>query len=298
MGPSPADPEGSPGVVEGAFSGKVRFFFLMVSIYGMLMLVMIPCWNCLVLLQSWVFAQLIGAQAPLTFLLLLLGLVCLFIGMLMFFFHSTKVEAQTFQTIVMMGSAILTLLGVVFMLFGHEVAELARSAQKDVEHNCPFAKATQPLYVESKMLYALRFQEECASMTSVEQCQGYRPSAPAQVLKNLEINFKCSTFCTEVEPPDEDFPVTLFSRANYRPSCQMVLVRNLRYYVEDMGMQAYFQGCMLVLTSAAIGFLKLLGFCAPQRRLFGKAPPAQAPQAGDGGQYGAARYVDSRGILR
>jgi len=266
---------------------KLQGFFMIVSLYAMLMLVMIPCWNCLTLLHSWTYTQLLGTKVPLTFLLVLLGLVGFHFIILLLFFRTARPEVQTFQTIVMIGSAVLTLLGVTFMLFGHEVAELSRRAQKDVEHDCPFARTTQPLYVEAKVLYALRFQPDCAGRTSVEECRGFTSTYSAQVLRSMELDFKCSTFCVDAEPPNTQYPRTLFSAANYQPSCQMMLVRNLRYSVEDMGLQAYFQGCMLVLTSAAIGLLKLLGACVPQRR-FHKASP---------GGYGATRYTSGRGAL-
>jgi len=282
------------GNIQSDFAKKFRFFLMIVSLYGMSMLVMIPCWNCLVLLKSWTYTQLLGTKAPLTFLLLLVALVCLLFATLTMFFRSTKSEVQTFQTIVMMGSAILTLLGVIFMLFGHEIAELARAAQKDVEHNCRFAQTTEPLFVESRVLYALRFHKECAIEPSVERCPGFVPSHAAQVLKSLEAQFKCSTFCQEVESPDEDFPRTLFSQANFRPACQTMLLRNLKYYVEDLGVQAYFQGCMLVLTAATIGLLKLVGFCLPQRRPVVPKASAVPPQADD---YGSTRYIDNRGVL-
>lgn len=87
-------------------------------------------------------------------------------------------------------------------------------------------------------------------------------------------------------PPTVAYPPTLFSKANYRTSCQGMMARNLKFTAVEIGTRTFVQGVFLILIAIGVGFLMLIGFCVntkPQefQGLHGN------PQITEGGSYGA-----------
>lgn len=243
----------------------VQRFFVLLTVCSLALFVLMPMWNAVMLLSSTPHSYLFGIWPQMAFIAILLALVCSFWIGIRVFLQTAKPEVQTWQTTVMIANVVLVILGVTFMLFGHGLFELAKNVGKDLEYNCRDIEKTAALWRESEILYALRAQPDCVSQTSVRLCKGFHDNEMVDVLSAMEVDFKCSTFCNE-----PDMPVvarTLFSEAGYASSCQMMVARNLHFYIEDLGYQTYIQGCVLVLASVIMGFLKLLNFCTPHQPL-------------------------------
>jgi hypothetical protein len=236
-------------------------FFIFITIYAMLMLVMIPIWNCGILLHSVTYSYFIGSAAPLSFIIVVSSITACFTVMILVFFAWTRPEVHTGQNLVMVGGIILTVLGMTFIIFGNVLAEHAGTAQKEVLHNCEFGPLASPLYREANMLLQMKLQPACAGQMSVAQCQGFTETTASRVIRDMEHSFRCSRFCSQGSY------ITLFSPANYTSSCQMMLARSLNHYVRDVGNQTYTQGLMLALACVAAFFLNLMGACIPKRWL-------------------------------
>lgn len=244
---------------------KVRGLVLAMNAFAATMLVLIPAWNASVLAWSGVYSQVLSSPAPSVFLTVLFLIIGFYLSIAATFTRAAQSHLRTTQTLVMLVGAILTTLGVAFMLFGHEILRAAEVARHSLEHDCQMHPAFRPLFLEASVLYDLRFRPECAFKLSVEHCDSFQDSSNAQLLKRMEEMFRCSTFCTKMDPPYANYPRSLFSQASYDQSCQMALVRNLEYYVADVGTQAYYQGCLLVISSMAVAFLSLFGLCGAER---------------------------------
>merc|ERR1719203_2352243 len=111
------------------------------------------------------------------------------------------------------------------MLYGHSLFELAKAVGQEVQQNCREVERPAALWRESEILYAARARPDCVDKPSIRLCAGFRENRLAMVLRAMETDFKCSTFCN-----DPDLPAvarTLFSPAGYTSSCRMMLVRNL-----------------------------------------------------------------------
>jgi hypothetical protein len=292
---------------------QVKEFFVLLFLFSVLMLVTIPVWNSVVLLKSLAYTYVLGSAIHVEFIVWTGIEVAGFLVVILAIFSWVRPEARTGQTFLMTGFVFLTLLGITFMLYGNALWLRAESTMSMVMHNCQFGSHTKPLYEEAQLLMGIRMQPQCATLESVEQCQGFVESQESNVLKALEREFSCSRFCSTGEH------VTLFSQANYASSCQMTFARHLRTFVSDLGSQMYYEGIMLVLVCVAMFLLKLLGFCMPKSRYlaadiaqsltggrFRKAAPGPPPPsttgavpAGYGSTEAAAerpRYV-SKGVL-
>lgn len=56
-------------------------------------------------------------------------------------------------------------------------------------------------------------------------------------------------------------PLTLFSKAKYKNSCEGVAARGMRYFAGDIGNMTFYQGIYLIVIAILTGFLKICGFC-------------------------------------
>merc|ERR1719265_2018929 len=135
--------------------------------------------------------------------------------------------------------------------------------------NVPLANATQTALIQRKCkvtLWAMSMSQ-IKEASKDEQVPGQPPPDT-----NLELQY----------------PSTLFSKANYQSSCDGMAARNLRNFVEDVGLQIYYEGVVLVLVAIFIQVLKLLGFCigkprpdgiykVPESVYYGSTKPRYAP---------------------
>merc|ERR1719487_1149447 len=100
----------------------------------------------------------------------------------------------------------------------------------------------------------------------------------------MESEFRCSGFCyrttaialsakknatlakNQPKNTTSKYPPTLFSDANHLATCEGMAARDMKNFAGDVGFQTFYQGIYLVLISIATGFLKIMGFCARDKR--------------------------------
>jgi len=227
-----------------------------VSLCALLMLMVVPVWNAMLLLRSEVYGYFIGAGPPacLVALCLLLLLSWAVVA------RGVSVQADAARVLGFTGSGLLTVLGLGCMICGQACLSRAAAAANDVLTDCLWSETSAPLVKESQLLHVLRMIPACASEPTVRSCSGYIESSEARVLAAIESDLRCSMFChsaTEAAPRQ-----TLYSSANYRASCQMMVVRDLESRAGDICSQMYFEGCLLVLCAALLSLLTLVNGCA------------------------------------
>lgn len=288
----------------GVFAAGSFFFLFASGLFVISMLVVVPIWNSIALLRDATFVYLSGPALPSLLIAVCLGVVFFYAVTIFVFCQSSRPEVQTEQTILMIASVFLALLGVLLLLLATPLERSADNGYHSIWNNCQFDGRTRALYDESQALQMLRANPSCADMQSVEECTGYQRTPTAMVLKAMESHFKCSGFCfqpfsvvagtnsttqtseataggaaggsNEVGSEQEhdstraelllQYPPTLFGLANFQASCDGMAARNMRNFAGDVAVQTFYEGIMLVLVSIVIGFLKLIGFCAPHRR--------------------------------
>jgi hypothetical protein len=64
------------------------------------------------------------------------------------------------------------------------------------------------------------------------------------------------------EPLTPSTPRTLFSLQQHPASCDGMAGRKMKYFLEDVSDELFYEGVYLLCISIVVGFLKLLGFCA------------------------------------
>lgn len=81
-----------------------------------------------------------------------------------------------------------------------------------------------------------------------------------------------------------NFPPTLFSTSNFQASCEGAAARDLRFKAWDTADELYWEGVLLLFSTVAIGFFRMLQLCGKQRSEFIEAE-RQAKR------YGATQIV-------
>lgn len=80
------------------------------------------------------------------------------------------------------------------------------------------------------------------------------------------------------------FPPTLFSTSNFQASCEGAAARDLRFKAWDTADELYWTGVLLLFSTVAIGFLRMMELCGKQRSDFIEAERKAK-------RYGAAQIV-------
>lgn len=181
----------------------------------LLMLCVVPVWNALLLLQDPNYVFWAGQWSPRLIILLSVVVFVLYIASLWIFFSYSPLEAQSEQTIMMIATIFITLLGLGFMLVSLPLCRQARHTYTNLMHRCDYSLETHRLYEVSQVLQNIRRTPGCIDKYSVEECRGYQEVLPySQYLKTMENSFRCSGFCfsrpaagavpAEAAPDDEE----------------------------------------------------------------------------------------------
>lgn len=256
-----------------------RTTFVFISFFAVVMLVVIPIWNCIWILENPTIVYFIGSSIPQALVASVVAAVLFSLGAVTIFVHFAKMEVQTTQTLSMIAMSSATLVGILFVIFSMPLRERTTFASTAIYSDCAFGTPTAPLYRTYQVLHTLRNQTDCAAQVSVEDCVGYQVTHNTHILKHMETYYRCSGFCNR--PPNsarntgsqplpasnviEAIPPTLFSESNFGTSCDGAVMRNLRFSVADVGWQIYGQGLGLIIVSLLVGILQLVDFCAPRR---------------------------------
>lgn len=193
-------PQSAANVVVRAAEWQINKGSLQVSksgliCYGGLILALIcflPCWDSVQMLRSPNFVQWIGSTLPICMFVLCFLLIIFFVSMSESVFSQR--QGVNMQNIALMCSLFITMSGlllvVVSLPLSHETVEVAN----ELAYDCQGQRA-RDVALAYDTLAALRATPPCASLESVEECQGFQASPEALYLKQMEGGFRCSGFC-------------------------------------------------------------------------------------------------------
>lgn len=239
----------------------------------------LPLWNSALLLSSVLYTHFLGSGPMIALIASCCSVFFGYVILLKGFFQSLPYKARSAQTVAMLAGAVLTALGLSFMLCGHSLSDRALLSAHQVLADCAFAEPSAELARTSALLYVLRSSPLCAARSSVELCTGYVATPESAVLKVMESDLHCSTFCHKPQVTGAAASA-LFSPVHLGAPCQAAVARVLEHFVADLGAQTYYQGCMLVLIAVVMSLTKIMGSCSPMP----SRPKVLAPD------YGATSY--------
>lgn len=251
---------------------------------GLLLLfamVVLPAWDAVALVADFNYTFWAGHNLQ-TFLLMAFGLTfLLFLFVTEVLFSKVHEEDQTPQTLVMVVSLFVTLLGLLLILFSNPVSMRATEARNNLVYHCSTSADTQELRNYYMKLLALRKEPACSKMYSIENCVGFENTQPGytRYLKLSEGSFRCSGFCVdgsavalqETNTSDQGvpltgarpnllehytvakYPPTLFSDANFKVSCDGAAARQLMSAARDTANQSWWIGVGFIALSIMMG---------------------------------------------
>jgi len=263
---------------------KPKAIFIGLATLVLLLLLVVPCWNCIGLLQDPTFTYMAGSQVTgwLLACCAIFIVVC-YISLLVFFNRSLPSNRNE-NTMLMIAGIFLSTLGILLVLFGGPIKNSAEIAIREFASTdtCRTGAHSKELWTAQEELQSLRAMPNCKNKVSIEDCLGYSQYPKikeATVLQYMESHLMCSGFCEgEDAKGNLIYPPTLFSQANYKVSCNGMASRRMKLFALGIGEQLLGQGCVLLGTAILISLGQLLHFC-------GKS--SNPDQAKSGKSYGA-----------
>lgn len=177
--------------------------FLVMGLVLLALLCMFPVWDSIDLLTDLNYAFWCPRHLPLTIILVSCLILVVFFFTTEAFFSRWRNEIHTPQSLVVMSSLFVMLLGLVLVLVSLPLSEKALDRHNDIIYRCSNSESTRDLVRYYQDLLKLRAAPACAAEFSVEACQGYMARQPyADYLKGMELKFRCSGFCYEDPKPN------------------------------------------------------------------------------------------------
>jgi len=242
--------------------------FFVCGYFGIVMLILIPVWDGVSLLNDPVWMHMNGGTLPTVLICCAAAIPVLFLFTLTLLLkcgHRGS-GARTEQT--MFGAALLfiLLLGTMLVVLSEPLTEQAVWGKTEFAVHCETGFKTRPLYLEYQALQKLRNSTACAAKTSVEECSGFERTSQSQVLQQFEQSLQCTGFCYHPKRCSSGgartkncYPQALFTDLKLMGSCSAMAARNMESFVNDMSKQLMFEGLFLIAASIIQGFLALLG---------------------------------------
>lgn len=265
--------------------------FLAMGLILLAMLCFLPIWDSIDMLRNINYSFWIQRGLPITVIVVSCLIILFFFFTTEAFFGRWKNELHTTQSLVVMASLFITLLGLLLVLVSLPLSQKAIETHNDIVYQCGNTQATRNLRDYYYTLLTLRRTPACMKEYSVEDCEGYSEEKPyAGYLKSMENTFRCSGFCyeptsnsvsslqtnrTAVEKSSDKggrlkrrrairtslaagneplaYPPTLFSNANFEASCDGAAARNLINFARDTGYQMWYNGVVLIAMSICMG---------------------------------------------
>lgn len=281
-------------VYEGAKGGvvsilafiKPRSILLFLGTLVMVLLLAIPAWNAIAMLENRVFAYLIGTETCSWLLACCVLLVVTTYIFLQVLLSRIKPKYQTEQTMFMISGAFLSVLAIMLIVFGHFIENDARRASSELANGCltgsikgGIGRRTEDLVLASYKLQSLRAMPNCKDRGSIEECAGFGDFSEmeqAEVLKSMEWQYQCAGIChrpINATQTTQTFPPTLFSQANWQVSCDGMAARHLVFFGAGAAETMVGEGRVLMGTAIVMGIAQIAGFCGkkPEEEALGKS---------------------------
>lgn len=166
------------------------------GVFVMLMIVLIPIWNCAIMLHDETFLFFVGEDLPWGLIVLLISTVILFMLTTVIFYLMGRGTPQlTEKQTLSVFTTFTTLLAVVLLTYSQSM----RSRESALTHDLLSCRLHNPnvmqLSTKYQDLHDLRTGGACADQNSVEMCEGFSDDRESNVLRSMESSLVCSGFC-------------------------------------------------------------------------------------------------------
>lgn len=162
----------------------------------MCLLLLQPVWNSVLMLHNPVFVYFVGKQLPSFIIAACICLVIVYVVTIVLFFRHSRKAAQSEQNILMITNVFATTLGALVLIISMPVRRSGLAVAGEILDKCQHGQKTHDLYVTYNRLVNLRRTAACASLTSVEDCEGFYSSTNTELLKAMEFKYQCSGWCS------------------------------------------------------------------------------------------------------
>jgi len=311
----PPDYTGYPGgystaineLPEGVLSKTLGAPFLNLLAIGLTtlgLLLLVPFWNAIVMLQDQLFVYFCGTSIPTWTIVMCVMVPLMYAGTIRVFLRRVPIEVQTEQTVLMIGNSFVCLIGVLVLFLSVQMRSSAAATDYEITFKPQYGAKSMPIYLEWQKLLSLRLDSGCATLGSVEECAGFTPSEYSSLLKIMEDSYACTGWgyspgaTATTEEAMAETPPVLFSQAKNVATCDGMTRQTLQHLLQDSADEYFYEGVYLVAVTLCIGFFKIVGFCTQNNKYskgkldgYGALFSAENYAADPGGRYVAGGVV-------
>jgi len=162
----------------------------------MSLLLMLPFWNAVLMLHDPVFVHFLGRGIPAGIITTSVCLMAFYIVVILLFFRCSQKAARGEQNFLMIGNLFVTALGALVLIISMPVRRNGVAFAAEIWGKCQYGLKAHALYKTYRELATLRRTPGCATMASVESCPGFEWTPHTQLLKEMELKYKCSGWCS------------------------------------------------------------------------------------------------------
>lgn len=173
----------------------MRNVWVFVGAFVLSMLVIVPVWNALRLLQDPAYTYFAGKAVPRGLLSVCLSLPIFYVCTVSLLFKRAALKVINEQTLLGVGILFLITLGFSLVVFSFPLRYEATTTYQDVVTSCQAGPKTRELYQTSQALQLLRTDPACAQEHTVASCVGFQATPFTKVLEDMEQRYKCAGFC-------------------------------------------------------------------------------------------------------
>jgi hypothetical protein len=259
----------APGVPTAPKGGSPRCMILSCGLLLLLLVLFVPFYNAIALIRDFNYVFWVGIRVPLGMITAYLTIIVMYVATVLIFFRISQPRVQTEQTIFMIATIFMTLIGLTLIGLSMPLSAQANTTFGNLMYRAEYSPQTLRTWEYAQVLQNIRYLPQCAHRYSVEECEGYEEANPyTGYLKEIEGYYKCTGFGyrhngtqAKEQGLGPMFPPTIFSDANYQAHCEKMAAHDFKNYAGDIGFQIFYLGVALVLIAIGTGFLKLIGFC-------------------------------------
>jgi len=151
-----------------------KWSFIGMGIVLLVMLCILPVWDSIDMLCDPNYAFWGPPGLPFTVIAVSALIITFFFCTAEAFFERWRNEIHTAQTLVVMSSLFVMLLGLVLILVSLPLTHQTLALHNAIAYECGVSESTRPVAVHYADLLRVRQMPECVAEASVEACRGYR----------------------------------------------------------------------------------------------------------------------------
>jgi len=178
----------------------LRNIWVFIGIFVLALIVMVPTWNALRLLQDPAYSYFVGKTIPRGMLSVCVALPIFYVCTISLLFKRGTMRVLNEQSLLGVGTLFLLALGFALAMFSFPLGNSAHEAYETLITTCQSGIKSRELYQTSQALQMLRQSQNCSVEHSVIACKGFQMTAFAKVLQDMEETYLCSGFCYSEAP--------------------------------------------------------------------------------------------------